>query len=85
MNDGPSDFTISANASGGGDLYTCEPWAVTVQGGVPPYTFMLPALNSPVITNYSTKMVENNVMVYINRADPNGHLLGEFYPLLANV
>lgn len=57
-------------------LSTCQPWGLTIKGGQQPYTVILAALNSPVITNVSMGS-GNDVLTYIDRADPNGQLLGE--------
>jgi hypothetical protein len=68
-------FTITSNVTG--DLETCQPWGLTVQGGVPPYTVTLGALDSPYVTNVSIPVGDNN-FTYINRAAPNGQLIGTF-------
>ncbi|KAF8193736.1 hypothetical protein BJ912DRAFT_960300 [Pholiota molesta] len=66
-------FTITSNVTG--DLETCQPWGLTVQGGVPPYIVTLGALDSPYVTNVSIPVGDNN-FTYINRAAPNGQLIG---------
>lgn len=70
-----SDFTISANVTTGKDLSTCQPWGVSITGGIPPYVVTLPALNSPVVTNVTLEANEDH-FTYINRADPGTQLLG---------
>lgn len=58
-------------------LTTCDPWGLTITGGKKPYTIVLSALDSPVITN-STMGAEDDVYTYIDRADPNAPLMGEY-------
>ncbi|KAJ3577010.1 hypothetical protein NP233_g18 [Leucocoprinus birnbaumii] len=66
----PQDFTISSNITQGGSLQTCQPWRLNINGGQPPYTVVLDARNSPVLTNITVPPTDNAV-VFINRADPN--------------
>lgn len=66
-------FTVTANVTK--SLQTCQPWGFTVQGGVPPYVITLAAPNSPVVTNV-TMPYGDDAFTYIDRADPNGQLLG---------
>lgn len=68
-------FTIISNVTG--DLETCQPWGLTVQGGVPPYTVTLGALGSPVVTNVSMPLGDDSYTL-INRAAPNEQLIGTF-------
>jgi shikimate 5-dehydrogenase len=67
------DFTVTANVTK--TLQTCQPWGFTVKGGVPPYVITLAALNSPVVTNV-TMPHGDDAFTYIDRADPNGQLIG---------
>lgn len=67
------DFTVTANVTK--TLQTCQPWGFTVKGGVPPYVISLAALNSPVVTNV-TMPHGDDAFTYIDRADPNGQLIG---------
>jgi hypothetical protein len=68
-------FTITSNVTG--DLETCQPWGLTVNGGVPPYIVTLGALGSPVVMNVSMPLGDN-MYTFINRAAPNGQLIGTF-------
>ena len=72
------DFRISSNITLGGTLETCQPWRIDINGGRPPYTAVLDARNSPVITNVTIPSTDN-AMVYINRADPGTDLFGEYF------
>ena len=69
----PSSLAIKANVTK--DLSTCDYWGLRVTGGVPPYTISLAAVGSPVVTNV-TLPTGLDVLTYIDRADPNGLLLG---------
>ncbi|TFK98398.1 hypothetical protein BDV98DRAFT_573106 [Pterulicium gracile] len=71
--DSPSNFTITANVTD--TLNTCDPWGITVSGGVPPYMFTLAAVGSPVLTNVTSETDDQDTLTYINRADPDGQLL----------
>lgn len=68
-----SSFTVSANVTD--TLTTCQPWGLRIKGGTPPYNLTLAALNSPLVTNV-TLPNGDDAFTYINRADPNGQLLG---------
>lgn len=50
---------------------------MTIEGGQKPYTVVLSALDSPIITNI-TMGPEDSIFTYIDRADPNGQLMGEY-------
>ncbi|KAF8645355.1 hypothetical protein AX16_007858 [Volvariella volvacea WC 439] len=65
-------FTVTSNITD--RLETCQPWGITVKGGVPPYNVTLAALNSPVITNVTIGLGDD-VFTYINRADPDGTMI----------
>ncbi|PPR06300.1 LOW QUALITY PROTEIN: hypothetical protein CVT26_005132 [Gymnopilus dilepis] len=67
-------FTVSANVTGPSSLTTCEPWGLTMNGGVPPYTVTLVQPDSPAFTNV-TLSDEDNVFTYINRAGPSDQLI----------
>lgn len=68
-----TSLAIKANVTKG--LATCDYWGLRVTGGSPPYNISLAAVGSPVVTNVS--LAEGlDVMTYIDRADPNGLLLG---------
>lgn len=66
-------FTISSNITNG-NLATCEPWGITIKGGVPPYNLSIAAVNSPVITNVTIPS-GFDAFTYINRAAPNGQMV----------
>jgi hypothetical protein len=68
-------FTVTANVTK--DLQTCQPWGLTVKGGVPPYTISLASPNSPSVTNV-TLPYGDDTFTYINRASPDGQLIGGF-------
>lgn len=68
-----TSLAIRANVTK--DLTTCGYWGLRVTGGTPPYSISLAAVGSPVVTNVS--LAEGlDVMTYIDRADPNGLMLG---------
>ncbi len=69
----PPTFTVTSNITG--DANTCDPWGLTIVGGVKPYNVTLAALSSPVITNVTMGGLDDR-FTYINRADPNTILLG---------
>ncbi|KAF4583908.1 hypothetical protein EYR40_002406 [Pleurotus pulmonarius] len=68
----PPTFTVTSNITG--DANTCDPWGLTIVGGVKPYNVTLAALSSPVITNVTMGGLDDR-LTYINRADPNTILL----------
>ena len=57
-------------------LQTCEPWGLTITNGTMPYNITLAALDSPFLTIVNMGP-GNDVFTYIDRADPNGLLIGE--------
>ena len=67
------NITLAVNVTGSAE--TCQPIGYRVFGGQPPYTISLAAPGSPVVTN-ETLPKEDDVFTYINRADPNGQLMG---------
>lgn len=70
-------LAITANVTR--NLETCERWGLTVTGGTgPPYNITLAALGSTLFTNVTIGL-GSDVLTYIDRADPNGNILGEFY------
>lgn len=68
-----SDFTVTANVTD--TLNTCDPWGITVSGGVPPYRFTFAAPYSTVLTNFTSEGDELDTLTYINRAYPDSQLL----------
>jgi hypothetical protein len=66
-------FEITANVTK--QLSTCQPWGITIAGGVPPYTLVVQAINAGGATNVTMPYGED-VFTYINRAPPNIQLLG---------
>lgn len=67
-----SQFTVKPNIST--TLTTCQPWGMTIKGGVQPYTVTLAALDSPIVTNVTLGPLDD-VFTFIDRADPNTQLL----------
>lgn len=67
-------FTVTANVTVPQHINTCDPWAVTVQGGTPPYTFTLLATHMDIVTNVSTVEHEHDTMIWVNRARPGQQL-----------
>ncbi|KDR69696.1 hypothetical protein GALMADRAFT_77340, partial [Galerina marginata CBS 339.88] len=65
-------FILASNVTDG--LNTCQPWGLTVTGGLPPYNLMLAALKSPFVTNV-TMPVGLNSFTFINRTDPGTQLI----------
>lgn len=57
-----------------GSVFTCEPWGLTLSNGTQPYSVVIAALDSPIITNISVPQ-DYDVFTYINRANPNGQML----------
>jgi hypothetical protein len=68
-----SNFVVKADIST--TLSTCQPWSMTISGGVKPYTVTLAALDSPIITNVTMGPVDD-LFTYINRANPGTRLAG---------
>ncbi|KAG6833167.1 hypothetical protein H0H87_010554 [Tephrocybe sp. NHM501043] len=68
-----SGFSLSSNATSG-EISTCDPWGLIIEGGQSPYTVSLAAEGSPSVTNV-TMSPGDNLYTYINRAGPNGALL----------
>ncbi|KAI0366450.1 hypothetical protein BV20DRAFT_952135 [Pilatotrama ljubarskyi] len=56
------------------ELKTCQPWGLTVTGGVKPYYVTFGQTASGVITNV-TMGPEDDVFTFIDRADPNQRLM----------
>ncbi|EJD46047.1 hypothetical protein AURDEDRAFT_113764 [Auricularia subglabra TFB-10046 SS5] len=52
------------------DLKTCQPWGMTITGGLPPYSVQIIADDSPVYTNTTAPSTVTDRFTYINRADP---------------
>ena len=55
-------------------LTTCQPWRLSITGGVPPYNVTLAALDSPIVTNV-TLLGTDDAFTYIDRADPGTQLI----------
>ncbi|EKM51253.1 uncharacterized protein PHACADRAFT_263297 [Phanerochaete carnosa HHB-10118-sp] len=75
----PPDLSTlpSVNPNVTDTLTTCEPWGLTIKGGKKPYTVVLSATNSPVITNV-TMGPEDDVFTFPDRADPNVQLMWQW-------
>lgn len=56
------------------DLSTCEPWGLTVTGGIPPYNITLISVGSTIVTNVTIPR-SFDVFTYINKANPNGQIM----------
>ncbi|CAA7263779.1 unnamed protein product [Cyclocybe aegerita] len=65
-------FRFSANVTG--DLTTCQPWGLSITGGVPPYTVSIAQPNSFTVTNLSMPAGTDR-FTYINRGAPDTQLL----------
>ncbi|KAE9402411.1 hypothetical protein BT96DRAFT_816567, partial [Gymnopus androsaceus JB14] len=78
VSDISSNFTVSNNVTIPSNISTCDPWGVTVEGGSYPYTFSILSTNSLVVNNITTTSADQDMLVWINRADPNGILFGEY-------
>lgn len=65
---------ITSNLTG--TVETCQPWGLTISGGVKPYQIVLSALQSITITN-SSMGIDDDVYTYIDRADPGELLMGK--------
>ncbi|KAH9475367.1 hypothetical protein JR316_0012478 [Psilocybe cubensis] len=67
-------FTVTANVTDLAVLTTCQPWGLTIKGGVSPYNVTLVQLNSPVTTNIT---MPNGLdrFTYINRNNPDSLLI----------
>ena len=68
------NVTLGVNVTG--SVSTCEAIGFRVYGGKKPYNITLAAPNSPVLTNVSLGPTDD-VLTYIDRADPNSHLMGK--------
>ncbi len=73
--------SLKSNVTGSALLHTCDPWGLTVSGGKKPYQIVLSAFNSTVITNV-TMGDDDDVFTYIDRADPNGSIMGAQFAYL---
>jgi len=66
------DFIVTTNVTD--TLTTCQPWGLTISGGVQPYTVTLAELDSPIITNVTLGPLDD-AFTFIDRADPNTRLI----------
>ncbi|TFK35888.1 hypothetical protein BDQ12DRAFT_569624, partial [Crucibulum laeve] len=66
------EFTVTSNVT---EVDTCQPWGLTMKGGVAPYFVTIAALDSGGVTNV-TMPAQTDVYTYINRALPGSHLIG---------
>ncbi|KDQ50931.1 hypothetical protein JAAARDRAFT_141098, partial [Jaapia argillacea MUCL 33604] len=74
-------FVMTANVTG--TLQTCQPWGLSIQGGTPPYGVTVARLNTSVVTNMTVPLGDD-IVTYINRAEPLGVILGGFCLLSHN-
>jgi len=65
-------FTVVANVSDA--LTTCQPWGLTIAGGVPPYSLTLASLNSSIGTNV-TMGPNDDAFTFIDRVAPGTQLI----------
>ncbi|KAJ7238347.1 hypothetical protein B0H12DRAFT_98562 [Mycena haematopus] len=65
-------FSITANVTD--TLTTCQPWGLTIHGGMPPYNVTLAALNASEVTN-ATLGPNDSVFTYINRAEAGTQMI----------
>ncbi|CAA7263780.1 unnamed protein product [Cyclocybe aegerita] len=70
-----SAFTVNANVTD--FLRTCDAWALTVDGGTPPYSFDFFSLSSgeSQLDFHDTLEAGLTRYIYVNRADPGSTLL----------
>ncbi|KAK7450136.1 hypothetical protein VKT23_013018 [Stygiomarasmius scandens] len=66
-NNNNSDFVVSSNVTG--NLDTCQPWGLRIEGGTKPYTLTIAQTNADAVTNV-TMPDDADVYTYINRGDP---------------
>lgn len=71
-----NNLRLASNVSTTAKLQTCQQLGLRVYGGTQPYNVSLAAINSPVVTNI-TLGANEDVVTWINRADPNGQLIGK--------
>lgn len=68
------DFAIHANHTGS-ELETCQPWALAIEGGTPPYSVSIASPGAPSVTNVTMDSAEQNLYTYINRVPPGAQVL----------
>ncbi|KAF9032063.1 hypothetical protein BJ165DRAFT_1358064, partial [Panaeolus papilionaceus] len=68
-------FTATSNVTTDKLLDNCEPWAVTIAGGSPPYSLSFVQPDGNVITNV-TLPAEDNTYTFVNSSLPGTVLLG---------
>ncbi|KDQ50209.1 hypothetical protein JAAARDRAFT_589999 [Jaapia argillacea MUCL 33604] len=64
-------FVMTSNVTA---LTTCEPWGLSIAGGIPPYEVTVARINTPNVTNMTVPSGDN-VVTYINRGEPNGQMI----------
>ncbi|KAF9032062.1 hypothetical protein BJ165DRAFT_1616425 [Panaeolus papilionaceus] len=67
-------FKATSNVSAGQFLDNCEPWKITIEGGIPPYSISFFQPHSNVITNV-TMPGGDNVYTYVNSSIPDTQLM----------
>lgn len=75
MHNTTNSLSIRANVTQ--NLQTCQPWGLRVTGGTSPYNLTILSPGSATLTNITLPNTYD-VFTYINRANPNGQLLGMF-------
>lgn len=59
-------------------LQTCDPWDLTIQGGMKPYTIVISGLGLPTIQN-ETLGSDINTFTFVNRIKPDSQIMGRFH------
>ncbi|KAJ7616599.1 hypothetical protein FB45DRAFT_1105843, partial [Roridomyces roridus] len=68
-------FTLTANVTD--SLSTCESWGLTIDGGVPPYTITIAAMDSAQVLNETVATdLDKSIFTWINTARPGSDLIG---------
>ncbi|KAF9033885.1 hypothetical protein BJ165DRAFT_1356899, partial [Panaeolus papilionaceus] len=68
-------FTATSNVTADNFLDNCEPWAITISGGTPPYKVSFVQPDSTVMTNV-TLPAKDNTYTFVNSSLPGTVLLG---------
>ena len=77
---GPSDSCLPKSPSvkittSATTLNTCDTLVIDISGGQPPYSLTIATTNSNVVTNV-TLSPPSNQYTYVNRASPDGTMVG---------
>ncbi|KDQ50211.1 hypothetical protein JAAARDRAFT_200207 [Jaapia argillacea MUCL 33604] len=63
-------FVMTSNITANGNLTTCKPWGLSINGGTPPYGVTVAGSNASVVTNMTVPSGDD-VVIYINKQKPN--------------